>query len=171
MQHLEDFLELAGDLQSEVTNKLNEIESLDKKAEILKFKSMQKKEKTFKSLAMNEGNENEHQKTLDGINEDMMQIVEIHRKTKEIADNMENLITRYMRKLDSNILQRKLELEEDNPGVTEVIENRVNNPKPPPLQQVPEKNYQKKTNVKRRLPVKKKQKSMPVYTDILYVKT
>ena len=157
MQNLEDFLELAEDLPSEVADKLNKIKLLDEKAEHLKSKCLKKKKKVFTSMKMKEGDENDHQKALDGINKDFMKIVEMHKKKKEIADNMENLISRYERKLDSDILKCKRELEEENPGVTEVIENRVNNPKTPPLQQAPKKKPSKKQRVKNKLPVKIKQ--------------
>merc|ERR1719427_250330 len=107
-------------------------------------------------MKMKEGDENDHQKALDGINKDWMKIVEMHKKKKEIADNMENLISRYERKLDSDILKCKRELEEENPGVTEVIENRVNNPETP-LKQAPKKRPSKKPRGKNRFPVKVKQ--------------
>jgi len=157
LANLEDFLELAEDLPSEVADKLNKIKLLDEKAEHLKSKCLKKKKKVFTSMKMKEGDENDHQKALDGINKDFMKIVEMHKKKKEIADNMENLISRYERKLDSDILKCKRELEEENPGVTEVIENRVNNPKTPPLQQAPKKRPSKKPRGKNRFSVEIKQ--------------
>jgi len=127
MMYLEDFLETAEGLPSEIRSKLNEIRVLDEKAEKMKMYCMERREKAFKSLHTNKNNQVSDQKILDQVRKDLIKITDMHRKKKELADNMGSLLDRYIRKLDLEQHKFKGELEADNPGITRIIESRFEN--------------------------------------------
>jgi len=126
MMYLEDFLETAEGLPSEIRSKLNEIRMLDEKAEKMKMYCLERREKAFKSLHASK-NSQVDQKILDQVRKDLMKITDMHRKKKELADNMGSLLDRYIRKLDLEQHKFKCELEADNPGITRIIESRFEN--------------------------------------------
>ena len=125
MQHLEDFVYIAECLPQEVKTKLEEIRLIDERAERLKWKVIERKRKAFAQVQADrrEGKE-PNQKALDQVGADHQRIVDMHRQKKEMADNVVEMIGRYVKKLDYDTLKYKAELEEESPGITSVIESR-----------------------------------------------
>ncbi|XP_015113357.1 inhibitor of growth protein 3 [Diachasma alloeum] len=122
MLYLEDYVEMIEHLPQELRDRFTEMREMDLGVQN-SMDSLEKKVKTFFSNAKKmkpldkeaeyENIRKEYYKTLEDADE------KVH-----LANQMYDLVDRYLRRLDQELHKFKMELEADNKGITEVLEKR-----------------------------------------------
>ncbi|XP_076801115.1 inhibitor of growth protein 3-like isoform X2 [Clavelina lepadiformis] len=124
MLYLEDYLELIEHLPSDLRERFtdmremdlqvqNSADSLDGKVKQLFNKCMLKKGKFPGADQVYEEIRSEYYKTLEDADEKV-----------QLANQIYDLVDRHLRKLDQELSKFKMELEADNAGITEILEQR-----------------------------------------------
>ncbi|KAJ8686937.1 hypothetical protein QAD02_022731 [Eretmocerus hayati] len=122
MLYLEDYVEMIEHLPQELRDRFtelremdlgvqNSVDSIEKKVKI--FFSNAKKMKPNEKEAEYESIRKEYYKTLEDADE------KVH-----LANQMYDLVERYLRRLDQELQKFKTELEADNRGITDILEKR-----------------------------------------------
>ncbi|VDK64638.1 unnamed protein product [Onchocerca ochengi] len=122
MLYLEDFLELLDQLPGELRDRSTEVRMLDLQAQQLHERANKERDEFFTT-----GGALPHDVKVKRYNE----ILELYAQAKALSDEKvaildvcHSLLLKYSQKLNKEILHFKLELEADNPGITEQIERR-----------------------------------------------
>ncbi|KAK6104114.1 Inhibitor of growth proteins N-terminal histone-binding family protein [Brugia pahangi] len=122
MLYLEDFLELLDQLPGELRDRSTEVRMLDLQAQQLHERANKERDEFFAT-----GGTLPHDVKVKRYNE----ILELYAQAKALSDEKvaildvcHSLLLKYSQKLNKEILHFKLELEADNPGITEQIERR-----------------------------------------------
>ncbi|VDO56791.1 unnamed protein product [Onchocerca flexuosa] len=120
MLYLEDFLELLDQLPGELRDRSTEVRMLDLQAQQLHERANKERDEFFAT-----GGTLPHDVKVKRYNE----ILELYAQAKALSDEKvaildvcHSLLLKYSQKLNKEILHFKLELEADNPGITEQIE-------------------------------------------------
>nr|XP_018670605.1 inhibitor of growth protein 3 isoform X1 [Ciona intestinalis] len=124
MLYLEDYIELIEHLPSDLRERFtdmremdlqvqNSVDSLDDKVKKLFQKCFMKKTKITGADQVYEEIRNEYYKALEDADEKV-----------QLANQIYDLVDRHLRKLDQELSKFKMELEADNAGITEVLEQR-----------------------------------------------
>ncbi|KAK6104115.1 Inhibitor of growth proteins N-terminal histone-binding family protein [Brugia pahangi] len=124
MLYLEDFLELLDQLPGELRDRSTEVRMLDLQAQQLHERANKERDEFFAT-----GGTLPHDVKVKRYNE----ILELYAQAKALSDEKvaildvcHSLLLKYSQKLNKEILHFKLELEADNPGITEQIERKFN---------------------------------------------
>ncbi|VDO26984.1 unnamed protein product [Brugia timori] len=124
MLYLEDFLELLDQLPGELRDRSTEVRMLDLQAQQLHERANKERDEFFST-----GGALPHDVKVKRYNE----ILELYAQAKALSDEKvaildvcHSLLLKYGQKLNKEILHFKLELEADNPGITEQIERKFN---------------------------------------------
>ncbi|VBB26189.1 unnamed protein product [Acanthocheilonema viteae] len=122
MLYLEDFLELLDQLPGELRDRSTEVRMLDLRAQQLHERANKERDEFFAT-----GGTLPQDIKVKRYNE----ILELYAQAKALSaekvailDVCHSLLLKYSQKLNKEILHFKLELEADNPGITEQIERR-----------------------------------------------
>ncbi|EFO19565.1 hypothetical protein LOAG_08928 [Loa loa] len=123
MLYLEDFLELLDQLPGELRDRSTEVRMLDLQAQQLHERANKERDEFFST-----GSVLPHDVKVKRYNE----ILELYAQAKALSDEKvaildvcHSLLLKYSQKLNKEILHFKLELEADNPGITEQIERNM----------------------------------------------
>uniref|UniRef100_H2Y677 Inhibitor of growth protein n=1 Tax=Ciona savignyi TaxID=51511 RepID=H2Y677_CIOSA len=125
MLYLEDYIELIEHLPSDLRERFtdmremdlqvqNTVDSLDDRVKKLFQKCFLKKSKITGADQNYEEIRNEYYKALEDADEKV-----------QLANQIYDLVDRHLRKLDQELSKFKMELEADNAGITEVLEQRT----------------------------------------------
>ncbi|VDK67350.1 unnamed protein product [Litomosoides sigmodontis] len=124
MLYLEDFLELLDQLPGELRDRSTEVRMLDLRAQQLHERANKERDEFFAT-----GGALPQDVKVKRYNE----ILELYAQAKALSaekvailDVCHSLLLKYSQKLNKEILHFKLELEADNPGITEQIERKFN---------------------------------------------
>ncbi|KAK7578001.1 hypothetical protein V9T40_010206 [Parthenolecanium corni] len=131
MLYLEDYLELIEHLPQETVDRLTDMRELDLQVQ----NSLDNIEKRTTRFFQNAYNLTQNE--LDAENNNMLKeykkILEDSEEKVQLANCMTDLMGKYMRRLDQDILKFKMELEADNCGITEILEKRLEEPDEVPI--------------------------------------
>lgn len=122
MLYLEDYLEMIEHLPQELRDRFTEMREMDLSVQN-NMDSLEKRVKTFFSNAKKmkpQDKENEYEL----IRKDYYKTLEDADEKVHLANQMHDLVERYLRRLDQELHKFKMELEADNKGITEVLEKR-----------------------------------------------
>nr|BAN21218.1 conserved hypothetical protein [Riptortus pedestris] len=122
MLYLEDYLEMIEHLPQELRDRFTEMRELDLQVQN-SMDSIEKRVKLFFSNAKRmKSMEKESEYEL--IRKDYYKTLEDADEKVQLANQMYDLVARYLRRLDQETHKFKLELEADNSGITEILEKR-----------------------------------------------
>jgi len=122
MLYLEDYLEMIEHLPQELRDRFTEIREMDLQVHNA-MDNLEEEVKTFFAQAKRtrpEIREMEYNK----IRGEYIKTLEDAEEKVNIANQMYELVERYLRRLDQELEKFKNELEQDSPGITEVLERR-----------------------------------------------
>jgi len=141
MLYLEDYLEMIEHLPQELRDRFTEMREMDLQVQNA-MDSLEDRQKVFFSNAKKtkvEQRDGEFEK----LRQDYYKALEDADEKVQIANQIYDLIDRYLRRLDQELQKFKMELEADNAGITEILEKRSleldNVPPPVNHQPKPEK--------------------------------
>ncbi|XP_051164528.1 inhibitor of growth protein 3 [Leptopilina boulardi] len=122
MLYLEDYVEMIEHLPQELRDRFTEMREMDLGVQN-SVDSLEKKVKVFFSNAkkMKPNEKDEEYKT---IQKEYYKTLEDADEKVHLANQMYDLVDRYLRRLDQELHKFKMELEADNKGITEVLEKR-----------------------------------------------
>lgn len=122
MLYLEDYLEMIEQLPMDFRERFTEMREMDLQVQN-DMDNMDEKVKTFFEAAKKEKTE-QKQKEFENIRKEYYKILDDCDEKVQVANQMYDLIDRYLRKLDQELSKFKMELEADNAGITELLERR-----------------------------------------------
>jgi len=130
MLYLEDYLEMIEHLPQELRDRFTEMRELDLQVQN-SMDSLEKRVKFFFSNAkrMKPG---EKELEYEAIKRDYYKTLEDADEKVHLANQMYDLVARYLRRLDQETHKFKLELEADHIGITEILEKRSHEMDAPP---------------------------------------
>ncbi|CAH0387388.1 unnamed protein product [Bemisia tabaci] len=123
MLYLEDYLEMIEQLPQELWDRFTDMRELDLQVQ----NSTDSLEKRVKEFFLNarrmkpQDKEAEYQ----NIRSDYYKTLEDADEKIQLANNMHELVSRYVRRLDQELHKFKMELEADHMGITEILERRA----------------------------------------------
>jgi inhibitor of growth protein 3 len=132
MLYLEDYLEMIEHLPQELRDRFTEMREMDLQVQNA-MDSLEERQKVFFSNAKKMKVE-QRDAEFEKIRQDYYKALEDADEKVQIANQIYDLIERYLRRLDQELQKFKMELEADNAGITEVLEKRsleLDNPPPP----------------------------------------
>lgn len=122
MLYLEDYLEMIEHLPQELRDRFTEMREMDLTVQN-NIESLEKRVKLFFAAARRmKAHEKEREYQL--ICRDYLKTLEDADEKVALATQMHDLVERYLRKLDQELLKFKMELEADHRGITEILEKR-----------------------------------------------
>lgn len=131
MLYLEDYLEMIEHLPQELRDRFTEMREMDLQVQNA-MDSLDERVKQFFANARKMKPEQRDQ-DFDKIRKDYYKALEDADEKVQIANQIYDLVDRYLRRLDQELQKFKMELEADNSGITEVLEKRsFELDKPPP---------------------------------------
>ncbi|XP_021955137.1 inhibitor of growth protein 3 isoform X1 [Folsomia candida] len=122
MLYLEDYLEMIEHLPQELKDRFTEIRELDLQVQNATDK-LEDRVKLFFAGAKKQKTP-ERETEFDAIRGEYYKVLEDADEKVHQANQMYELVEKYLRKLDSELYKFKMELEADNAGITEVLEKR-----------------------------------------------
>lgn len=131
MLYLEDYLEMIEHLPQELRDRFTEIREMDLQVQ----NSMDSLEERTRQLFANARKMKPDQRDaeFEKIRQDYYKSLEDADEKVHMANQVYDLVDRYLRRLDQELQKFKMELEADNAGITEVLEKRsleLDNPPP-----------------------------------------
>ncbi|XP_063220087.1 inhibitor of growth protein 3 [Bacillus rossius redtenbacheri] len=122
MLYLEDYLEMIEHLPQELRDRFTEMREMDLSVQ----NSMDSLEKRVKVLFSDAKamKQNDRDVEYDKIRKDYYKTLEDADEKVQLANQMHDLVERYLRRLDQDLHKFKMELEADHMGITEVLEKR-----------------------------------------------
>lgn len=131
MLYLEDYLEMIEHLPQELRDRFTEMREMDLQVQ----NAMDSLDERVKQFFANARKMKPEQRDMDfdKIRKDYYKALEDADEKVQIANQIYDLVDRYLRRLDQELQKFKMELEADNAGITEVLERRsLELDKPPP---------------------------------------
>jgi len=122
MLYLEDYLEMIEHLPQELRDRLTDMRELDLQVHN-ELDSLEEQSKQFFSNAKKQKQEQRDSEFLK-LKQDYYKTLEGSDEKINIATQVYELVERYLKRLDSELQKFKIELEADNPGITEILEKR-----------------------------------------------
>ncbi|CAG0889776.1 unnamed protein product, partial [Darwinula stevensoni] len=122
MLYLEDYLEMIEHLPREFRDRFFELRELDLQVQNT-TDQLEKRAQEFFAKAGNL-NQSERDKRFQEVQKEYYKTLEDADEKVQMASQMYDLVDRYLRRLDTELHKFKLELEADNPGITETLEQR-----------------------------------------------
>ncbi|XP_034937760.1 inhibitor of growth protein 3 isoform X2 [Chelonus insularis] len=122
MLYLEDYVEMIEHLPQELRDRFTEMREMDLGVQN-SMDSLEKKVKTFFSNAK-KMKPNEKETEYENIRKEYYKTLEDADEKVHLANQMYDLVDRYLRRLDQELHKFKMELEADNKGITEILEKR-----------------------------------------------
>ncbi|XP_043476533.1 inhibitor of growth protein 3 isoform X1 [Leptopilina heterotoma] len=122
MLYLEDYVEMIEHLPQELRDRFTEMREMDLGVQN-SMDSLEKKVKVFFSNAK-KMKPNEKDGEYETIRKEYYKTLEDADEKVHLANQMYDLVDRYLRRLDQELHKFKMELEADNKGITEVLEKR-----------------------------------------------
>ncbi|XP_077547333.1 inhibitor of growth family, member 3 [Haemaphysalis longicornis] len=131
MLYLEDYLEMIEHLPQELRDRFTEMREMDLQVQ----NAMDSLDERVKQFFANARKMKPEQRDMDfdKIRKDYYKALEDADEKVQIANQIYDLVDRYLRRLDQELQKFKMELEADNAGITEILERRsLELDKPPP---------------------------------------
>lgn len=122
MLYLEDYVEMIEHLPQELRDRFTEMREMDLGVQN-SMDSLEKKVKTFFANAK-KMSPNEKEAEYEAIRREYYKTLEDADEKVHLANQMYDLVDRYLRRLDQELHKFKMELEADNKGITEILEKR-----------------------------------------------
>ncbi|EEC07288.1 ing3, putative [Ixodes scapularis] len=122
MLYLEDYLEMIEHLPQELRDRFTEMREMDLQVQNA-MDSLDERVKQFFANARKMKPEQRDQ-DFDKIRKDYYKALEDADEKVQIANQIYDLVDRYLRRLDQELQKFKMELEADNAGITEILERR-----------------------------------------------
>lgn len=122
MLYLEDYVEMIEHLPQELRDRFTEMREMDLGVQN-SVDSLEKKVKVFFTNAK-KMKQNEKDTEYETIRKEYYKTLEDADEKVHLANQMYDLVDRYLRRLDQELHKFKMELEADNKGITEVLEKR-----------------------------------------------
>uniref|UniRef100_A0A1B6LU34 Inhibitor of growth protein n=1 Tax=Graphocephala atropunctata TaxID=36148 RepID=A0A1B6LU34_9HEMI len=122
MLYLEDYLELIEHLPQELRDRFTVMREMDLQVQNT-TESLEKRVKIFFSHA-NEMNSQERDTEYDEIKKDYYKCLEDADEKVQLSNQLYDLVTMYLRRLEQECHKFKMELEADRAGITEILEKR-----------------------------------------------
>ncbi|XP_046750099.1 inhibitor of growth protein 3 [Diprion similis] len=122
MLYLEDYVEMIEHLPQELRDRFTEMREMDLGVQN-SMDSLEKKVKTFFSNAK-KMKPSDKEAEYETIRKDYYKTLEDADEKVHLANQMYDLVDRYLRRLDQELHKFKMELEADNKGITEILEKR-----------------------------------------------
>ncbi|XP_077273919.1 inhibitor of growth family, member 3 isoform X1 [Temnothorax americanus] len=122
MLYLEDYVEMIEHLPQELRDRFTEMREMDLGVQN-SMDSLEKKVKTFFSNAK-KMKLSEKEAEYEAIRKEYYKTLEDADEKVHLANQMYDLVDRYLRRLDQELHKFKMELEADNKGITEILEKR-----------------------------------------------
>ncbi|CAM1322408.1 ING3 (predicted), partial [Pycnogonum litorale] len=143
MLYLEDYLEMIEHLPQELRDRFTEMREMDLQVQ----NAMDSLDERVKTLFMNAKKMKPEQRDIEyeKIRQDYYKALEDADEKVQIANQIYDLVDRYLRRLDQELQKFKMELEADNAGITEVLEKRsleLDNPPPGQNNKAEKRKYQ-----------------------------
>jgi len=131
MLYLEDYLEMIEHLPQELRDRFTEIREMDLQVQ----NSIDTLEERTRQLFANARKMKPEQRDIEfeKIRQDYYKSLEDADEKVHMANQVYDLVDRYLRRLDQELQKFKMELEADNAGITEILEKRsleLDNPPP-----------------------------------------
>lgn len=122
MLYLEDYVEMIEHLPQELRDRFTEMREMDLGVQ----NSMDSLEKKVKTLFCNakKMKPSEKEAEYEAIRREYYKTLEDADEKVHLANQMYDLVDRYLRRLDQELHKFKMELEADNKGITEILEKR-----------------------------------------------
>ncbi|XP_043267266.1 inhibitor of growth protein 3 [Venturia canescens] len=122
MLYLEDYVEMIEHLPQELRDRFTEMREMDLGVQN-SVDSLEKKVKTFFCNAK-KMKSSEKEAEYEAIRKEYYKTLEDADEKVHLANQMYDLVDRYLRRLDQELHKFKMELEADNKGITEILEKR-----------------------------------------------
>jgi hypothetical protein len=122
MHYLEDYLEVIEFLPDELRGRLSQIKHMDEKVQS-QLQSLDDRSRTFFTLSRKNKQEWREQQ-FNNLLEEYNRVLSLSEEKVKIANQMYDIMERYMKRLDHDLNLFTLELEADTAGITEVLEQR-----------------------------------------------
>ncbi|XP_066580960.1 inhibitor of growth protein 3 [Prorops nasuta] len=122
MLYLEDYVEMIEHLPQELRDRFTEMREMDLGVQN-SMDSLEKKVKTFFSN-VKKMKSSEKETEYEVIRREYYKTLEDADEKVNLANQMYDLVDRYLRRLDQELHKFKMELEADNKGITEILEKR-----------------------------------------------
>ena len=122
MHYLEDYLEVIEFLPEELKTRLQEIKAKDERVQS-QLQSLDDRSRTFFTLSRKNKQEWREQQ-FNNLQEEYQRALSLSEEKVKVANEMYELMGRYMKRLDHDLNLFTLELEADTAGITEILEQR-----------------------------------------------
>lgn len=123
MLYLEDYLEMIEHLPQELRDRFTEMREMDLQVQN-SMDSLEKRVKVFFANAK-KMKPQEKEAEYEAIRKDYYKTLEDGDEKVQLANQIHDLVYRYVRKLDQELHKFKMELEADHIGITEILEKRA----------------------------------------------
>ncbi|XP_033647402.1 inhibitor of growth protein 3-like isoform X2 [Asterias rubens] len=120
MLYLEDYLEMIEQLPMDLRERFTEIREMDLQVQNAMDNLDDRVKKFFEAAKKTKP----EAKIYEAIRKDYYKVLEDCDEKVQLANQVYDLVDRYLRKLDQELNKFKMELEADNAGITEVLERR-----------------------------------------------
>ncbi|XP_022650019.1 inhibitor of growth protein 3-like isoform X2 [Varroa jacobsoni] len=122
MLYLEDYLEMIEHLPQELRDRFTDMREMDLQVQNA-VDTLDERVKAFFANAKRVSTEQQDEECR-RICEDYQRVILDAEEKVQIANQIYDLVERYLRKLDQELQKFKIELEADNAGITEILEKR-----------------------------------------------
>ncbi|XP_038067203.1 inhibitor of growth protein 3-like [Patiria miniata] len=123
MLYLEDYLEMIEQLPMDLRERFTEMREMDLQVQNA-MDNLDERQSKFFEAAKKTNSAKPESKSYEAIRKDYYKILEDCDEKVQLANQVYDLVDRYLRKLDQELNKFKMELEADNAGITEVLERR-----------------------------------------------
>ncbi|CAG9802244.1 unnamed protein product [Chironomus riparius] len=124
MLYLEDYLEMIEQVPQELRDRFTEMRELDLSVQNDTDKIDKTIKMFFAQCKRGELNGSHADTQFDTIKKEYVKVLEDSEEKVQLANQIYDLVERYLRRLDTELLKFKCELEADNQGITEILEKR-----------------------------------------------
>ncbi|XP_022081144.1 inhibitor of growth protein 3-like [Acanthaster planci] len=123
MLYLEDYLEMIEQLPMDLRERFTEMREMDLQVQNA-MDNLEERQNKFFEAAKKTNSGKPELKNYEAIRKDYYKVLEDCDEKVQLANQVYDLVDRYLRKLDQELNKFKMELEADNAGITEVLERR-----------------------------------------------
>lgn len=120
MLYLEDYLEMIEHLPQELRDRFTEMREMDLQVQ----NAMDSLDERVKQFFSNARRQKPEPGDYERLRQDYYKALEDADEKVQIANQIYDLVDRYLRRLDTELQKFKMELEADNAGITEILERR-----------------------------------------------
>nr|CAB3256153.1 inhibitor of growth protein 3 [Phallusia mammillata] len=124
MLYLEDYLELIEHLPSDLSERLTDMREMDLQVQNTMDSLKDRAGKLFQKCSIKKAKIPGADEAYEEIKKEYYKVLEEADEKVQLANQIYDLVDRHLRKLDQELSKFKMELEADNAGITEILEQR-----------------------------------------------